>query len=74
MQIGMLWLDDDQKRTLEEKVRRAANYYREKYGQAPTLCFVNRQMINDDVQVGKIEVRPVRNIMPSHFWLGIESS
>ena len=33
MDTGMLWYDDDRQRTLEEKVRRAADYYRHKYGQ-----------------------------------------
>ena len=73
MQIGMLWLDDDKKRPLEEKVERAAAYYRDKYGQMPTLCFVNGQALADRVQVGRIEVRPVKHVMPSHFWLGVET-
>ena len=73
MQIGMLWLDDNQKRSLEDKVKQAAMYYRDKYGQAPTLCFVNGQAIEDRIKIGKIEVRPAKNVMPSHFWLGIES-
>ena len=41
MNVGMLWLDDDAKRPLEEKVTRAVEYYEQKYGQLPELCLVN---------------------------------
>jgi hypothetical protein len=41
MDIGMLWYDDDGKRPLDEKVARAAAYYRAKYGVQPTECYVN---------------------------------
>ena len=41
MNIGMLWLDTDRKRSLDEKVQRAAEYYQDKYGRLPDLCFVN---------------------------------
>lgn len=71
MNVGMLWLDDDKKRSLEEKVQRAAEYYREKYGQAPELCLVNSHMLADEEKVGPIEVRPAKTVLLHHFWLGM---
>jgi hypothetical protein len=70
----MLWLDDDKKSTLEEKVWRAADYYQQKYGRAPELCLVSKKTLADELIVGEIEVRPVGNVMPNHLWLGVRTS
>ena len=74
MNIGMLWLDDDKKRPLAEKVQRAADYYKEKYGRSPEVCLVNFQILADERQIGKIKVQPVRTVLRDHFWLGMQSS
>jgi hypothetical protein len=74
MNIGMLWLDDDTKRPLEEKVQRAVEYYQEKYGRVPELCLVNPGMLAQKQQVGWIEVEPLRTILPHHFWLGMKAN
>lgn len=47
MNIGMLWFDNDPKSNLDIKIERAARYYREKYGKAPTLCFVHPSMLRN---------------------------
>jgi hypothetical protein len=47
MKIGMLWFDNDLKAELETKVERAADYYRKKYGAAPTVCFVHPSMLTN---------------------------
>ena len=80
MDIGMLWLDDDKQRPFEEKVSRAADYYREKYGRFPELCLVNSKMLDEDVvspsenkKVGRIEVQPTQTVLPHHFWLGMKA-
>ncbi len=70
----MLWLDDDGKRSLEEKVNRAVEYYREKYGRMPEMCLVNKGMLPDETLVGKVSVQPLPNILPHHFWLGMRAS
>lgn len=72
MNVGMLWLDDDKKRPLTEKVQRAADYYREKYGRFPELCLVNSQALSNERQVGKIKVQPARTVLRDHFWLGMQ--
>ena len=45
MNIGMLWFDNDKKTDLSDKIKRAASYYKEKYGQNPNLCFVHPSML-----------------------------
>ena len=73
MNIGMLWYDGDKKRSLEEKVRRAADYYREKYGQAPNLCLINPKSVTNGAsrRMGSVELRTAPNVLPHHFWVGV---
>jgi hypothetical protein len=75
MDIGMLWYDDDAKRPLGEKVARAVDYYKTKYGSLPTVCFVNPATLKDapDTAAG-VQIRSARNVMVDHFWLGIGES
>jgi hypothetical protein len=71
MRIGMMWLDTDSKRSLEEKVNRAAEYYRDKYGRLPELCLVNSRLIESEKKVGRVVVQPAKAVLPGHFWLGM---
>ena len=73
MDIGMLWLDDDKNRSLEEKVKRAAQYYRDKYGRKPNVCFINKIPGNDSNEVDKITIVQDKTILPHHFFLGLRS-
>ena len=72
MDIGMLWYDDDTKRPLGEKVARAVDYYKAKYGSVPTVCFVNPAALQGapDSAAG-VQIRSARNVMVDHFWLGV---
>jgi hypothetical protein len=72
LEIGMLWRDDSTKRTLEEKVLRAAAYYRDKYGRLPTVCMVNTAALPDQIQVEQLTVYPSRTVLPQHFWIGVQ--
>jgi hypothetical protein len=75
MDIGMLWYDDDSQRPLGEKVARAVDYYKTKYGSVPTVCFVNPAALKDapDTAAG-VQIRSARNVMVDHFWLGVGES
>ena len=71
MKTGMLWFDDSA-RPLKVRVKEAADYYNEKYGQAATLCFVNPAMISEKVKASNgVELQESRIVMPGHFWLGV---
>jgi hypothetical protein len=72
MEVGMLWFDNDPRRGLEEKVARAVAHYKQKYGQMPTLCFVNPATLNGgpDLAAG-VHIKPVRSVLPNHFWIGV---
>jgi hypothetical protein len=73
LEIGWMWFDDDEKRTFEEKVRLAVQHYRDKFGHAPNVCFVNEKLLTEDEQqCGRVRVVAARNVMPGYFWLGVE--
>jgi hypothetical protein len=75
MREGLLWFDDDPRRQIEEKVTQAAARYRQKFGVAPDVCYVNDQMLNRaEVRVGSLHVLPLSTVRPHHFWVGRASS
>ena len=72
MDIGMLWYDDDAKRPFGEKVARAVDYYKAKYGSVPTVCFVNPATLKNAPETAAgVQIRSARNVMVDHFWLGV---
>jgi hypothetical protein len=82
MNIGMLWFDNDPKTEFALKIARAADYYHQKYGRSPTLCFVHPSMIasmaavapDAPIKAAGVEVRSSRSVLPNHFWLGVNST
>jgi hypothetical protein len=75
MQEGLLWFDADPKRELAEKVARAADRYRYKFGRKPNLCYVNPTMVgNDPVECNGVRLVPAANVLKHHFWIGVEET
>ena len=83
METGLLWYDGDPKRPLEDKVGRAAERYREKFGRWPNTCYVHPQVVGGQAADGlrlacqakspkasTIRVLSAPNILVHHFWLG----
>jgi hypothetical protein len=83
VEVGLLWYDSDPRRELEDKIGRAAQRYREKFGCWPNTCFVHPQAIQDCAQPESsvacqlqapstmIRVVSAPYILLHHFWLGI---
>ncbi len=82
MEVGLLWYDGDPKRPLEDKIGRAAERYRQKYGRWPNTCYVHPQVVDGQASGGlclacqaksapaTIRVLPAANILVHHFWVG----
>ncbi|HEY4689554.1 MAG TPA: hypothetical protein VIK33_09595 [Anaerolineae bacterium] len=71
MREGLLWFDDDPRRRLEEKIQQAADRYRQKFGAAPDVCYVNDAAIERaETQVGDVRVLPASTVRPHHFLIG----
>jgi hypothetical protein len=74
MKQGLLWFDNDSKRSLEDKIAQAVARYVQKFGHEPNTCYVNPQMIGEgeDARISKqVRVVPAHNILPHHFWIGV---
>jgi hypothetical protein len=72
MNVGMMWFDGDKRNSLESRIDRAVSYYREKYGQQPTVCFVNPNTAGDEPPaVQDVKLQTSASVLPDHFWLGI---
>jgi hypothetical protein len=77
MKQGLLWFDNDPRRSLEEKIAQAAERYTQKFGKQPNTCYVNPEMAlgtGKRKEVNKVRVVTAQNILPYHFWLGIARS
>ena len=71
MNEGMLWFDNNAKTSLKEKIIRAADYYRTKYGCVPTVC--EMPFGTAAFELGVLKVRPRRYVLPGHLILGKEA-
>ena len=82
MNVGMLGFDNDAKSELATRVSRAADYYSNKYGKHPNLCFAHPSIVDEPpsskadqkaINLGEIEVRLTKSVLPNHLWIGIDS-
>jgi hypothetical protein len=76
MRVGMLWLDDDHRMAIDERVDRAVAYYRGKYGRRPNLCIVHPSTLGEEVYRGSadVELQTSNSVLPDHLWLGVREA
>lgn len=67
----MLWMDDDRKRTVVEKVQRAVEYYTGKYGQPVAEVHAHPITLGAGAPaaVGTVRVVSDHSILPDHWWV-----
>ena len=72
LKTGLLWYDDDPDRTLAQKIERAAVRYEQKLGERPTICLVDRKVLEEGAQleIDGILVESSRSVLAKHLWLG----
>ncbi|MCH7588211.1 MAG: hypothetical protein IIC78_09300 [Chloroflexi bacterium] len=85
MNVGMLWYDAKSNDDLSTRINHASEYYQEKYGRKPNLCFMNPvtagldpaadvtrdEGLNLDSAEGiRVELSAI--VLPDHFWIGVE--
>lgn len=68
----MLWFDNDPKTGLGEKITKAADYYRQKYGFKPTAAMVHPSALQVRTEIAGVRVAPMRAVLPGHIWIGME--
>ena len=74
MKVGMLWFDEDQTRSLNARINRAAEYYSRKYGARPNLCMVHPQTMAQESEARHegLTVCSSNSVLPNYFWLGVD--
>ena len=73
MKEGLLWYDDSPGHDLSEKIKRAAQKYKQKFGTVPDVCYVHSSALNGKAQkVGGIRVSSRPTMLRHHFWVGQE--
>lgn len=73
MKEGLLWYDDDPGRDLAQKVGRAAQHYRKKFGRRPNVCYVHPSLVQEErEEVDSVSISSLSSILRHHFWLGEE--
>ena len=73
MSFGMMWHDNDPKRTFDEKIFFAKRFYQEKYSQNASACFVHPNMMPEgakSLSTHGVLVLPDETVMENHFWIG----
>jgi len=66
----MLWYDTNRKRTLEERLNEAIDYFIKKTGHLPLACFVHPESISSVITIREhIKVIPDAKILRNHIWL-----
>ena len=70
----MMWWDNNKKTTLTSKIEHAVEYYHKKYGNKPTLCYVNPAVLKKEITIDNLKVRPYRPVLLGHLWIGIEEN
>jgi hypothetical protein len=72
MATGMIWFDNDPHKNINEKIKFAVQYYQNKFGSEPTLCFLNPKfegkLLNSD---SEIEFNYNTGLSPDHIWIGL---
>lgn len=68
---GLLWLDANPERSLQEKVRAAGRRYRKKFGLSATVCHLNaRDHDGKTERVGQIRLKVRTNVQRHHYLVG----
>lgn len=70
MKTGLLWYDNDPKRTLAEKLTRAAAGYKKRTGKDANECHVPLTAIEKETTIDGIKVKPSRTVLEHHLWIG----
>lgn len=73
MREGLLWFDNDPNRQLSDKISRAVTRYQTRFGRRPTTCYLNERDFDSRLaRINGVQLKPVSDVRPNHFWLGVE--
>jgi len=72
MEKGMMWCKDDKKESMTDSLKKAFDYYSDKYGSKPDTCYVNPNAFDELNSVDYINIVSAKSILRNNFWIGNE--
>lgn len=74
MQLGMMWFDNDNRKSLETKITEMFAYYYKKYSRTANLVVVHPTQLPENLStVNGIEVMASKSVLPNNYWIGNKS-
>lgn len=72
MEVGELFYIPDSHLDLKERVLWAAERYRKKYGQRPTLVMLHPSLLRaGQRRLGLLRLEAKRSVLPNYLWVGV---
>lgn len=70
----MLWFDNDKTRTLQEKIEQAVEYFTEKHGASPNVCYlhIDARAESEELKIDNLVLKTAKTVLKHHLWLGKE--
>lgn len=69
---GIMWFENDIKKSLEFIVNELFEYNKVKYNKKGNVCYVNPKILIDEIEINGIKIKPWKSILPNHYWMVIE--
>ncbi len=78
MEVGLLWFDDNEDKSLKTKVNEAMAAYcaRPRFaGKTPNTCYVHPSVLpeNQEVRLTGVRVVATATVAPYHLFVGVEN-
>ena len=72
MEFGELFLIEDPRMNLEQRVLWATERYQRMYGQQPTLCLLHPSLLEggERRRLGTLRLVAKKSVLPNYVWLG----
>ena len=75
MRVGLLWLDNDPKKGLAQRMEEAVRRYEEKFGKKPNTCYVHpADLGGHEVPRQDMRIVAAANVLKNHLWVGWDDS
>jgi hypothetical protein len=72
VKTGLLWFDN--KGEIEERISRAIDRHRKKFGVWPNTCCVNKAQVGDLTEIDGVNIVVRPNALVDHFWVGVTTA
>ena len=73
MTTGMLYCDDEMGTANRESIRKAIQYFRDRFGEEPNICYLNPELVVEkQKEPSTVEYLFTGILEPNQIWLGVK--